>query len=1181
MLYDTLVGKPRQERVAAENRAFTERQNAENRAAAARQAAEQRRFTAKMAYEQQRFAAQQSALQAERATAESEKQRKFAEEQSCRRQEFEREQQIKRQEFERQQLQERQDFDLLLNKRNADLQREMAWKNHDYRLEEQEQSFERQMGLAEYKAFLDRWPMVLPVNMLRREHMQGNLVTLGVFLFKNRDRIDSEIDKFWDVNIYPLVESDLNEWVENIYRNSFGINNIKFYRDSFRDDNAHHGSLVDVVRYALCGLPTVILESNLLPNELRISFTIWGLGDDSTKRYHQYTFRKQSCRVKTEKGWMNETECRRLADWICACFKMIIGCNFDAFNLAHYNHMPVFPEIAKYELEQRISSTPLLYDDLKKEFTGFYEGIYDLLLGPESAFAKDCVNNKLANAYAMRLCYAETLKDFVSKECLNKWLADSVEAWCALRGEKPAEDWLKGLLAGQYSRYQYFDADDEAYFREIVELMSEESRLKSVCCDTVRLLNAAESADDLFKEGRRLCKAEGEAEKKLGLNLYRRAAEMGLAAAQMALGNRLFNGDGVKEDKAEAVSWYRKAAEQGNAFAQYKLGLCYSNGDGVEPNKDEATKWLAMAADQGYEEAERKLAELKQGKQSAPAVQKNVKPEQPKVGPNAFVADKADLENAYFGCYETEVIIPDSVTSIGASAFSYCRGLSSVIIPDSVTSIGDDAFSGCSSLSSVVIPDSVISIGDYAFSGCSSLSSVVIPDSVTSIGDYAFNECSSLSSVVIPDSVTSIGDDAFRGCSSLSSVVIPDSVTSIGSAAFCGCSSLSSVVIPDSVTSIGDDAFSGCSSLSSVVIPDSVTSIGSDAFCGCSSLSSVVIPDSVTSIGDYAFIDCSSLSSVVIPDSVTSIGHSSFGGCSSLSSVVIPDSVTSIGDYAFYSCSSLSSVVIPDSVTSIGSAAFHGCSNLNSVVIRNSDASVGGVAFGDCIRLKSIFFRNKTFTNCAEFNQYINSRANNYVCAWSNDTLSRVVIPLHVTSIGDDAFSGCSSLSSVVIPDSVTSIGDHAFCDCRGLSSVVIPDSVTSIGDHAFSGCSSLSSVVIPDSVTSIGDGSFHGCSSLSSVVIPDSVTSIGASAFSYCRGLSSVIIPDSVTSIGASAFTACDNLSSIVIPDSVASIGKGIFENIFREYCKNLKAITFRGRVYSNVKDFENAALSCGVLKK
>ena len=144
--------------------------------------------------------------------------------------------------------------------------------------------------------------------------------------------------------------------------------------------------------------------------------------------------------------------------------------------------------------------------------------------------------------------------------------------------------------------------------------------------------------------------------------------------------------------------------------------------------------------------------------------------------------------------------------------------------------------------------------------------------------------------------------------------------------------------------------------------------------------------------------------------------------------------------------------------------------------------------------------------------------------------------------ICNSAFSSCSSLSEIVIPSSVTSIGDSAFSWCSSLSEIVIPSSVTSIGDWAFSRCNSLSEIVIPSSVTSIGKYAFSCCDSLSEIVIPSSVTSIGDHAFSDCRSLFEIVIPSSVTSIGNSAFSCCDSLSEIVIPSSVASIGDSAF---------------------------------------
>ena len=567
-------------------------------------------------------------------------------------------------------------------------------------------------------------------------------------------------------------------------------------------------------------------------------------------------------------------------------------------------------------------------------------------------------------------------------------------------------------------------------------------------------------------------------------------------------------------------------------------------------------------------------------------------------------------DHAFDGCYNlTSVTIPNSVTSIGLHAFAHCSSLTSVhttdlaawckisfgsadanplyfahnlylngelvkdlVIPNSVTSIGDAAFSDCSSLTSVTIPNSVKSIGLYAFYGCSSLTSVTIPESVTSIGSEAFYGCSSLTSVTIPNSVTSIGSEAFYKCSSLTSVTIGNSVTSIGDAAFAYCSSLTSVTIPNSVTSIGNSAFWECSSLTSVTIGNSVTSIGSSAFYKCSSLTSVtinsdaIVNKAYTSSSNLSNIFGSQVTKYIIGDNVKGIGKYTFYKCSSLTSVTIGNSVTSIGSEAFYGCSSLTSVTIGNSVTSIRFDAFRGCSSLTSVTIPNSVTSIGNSAFALCSSLTSINVDANNANYCSIDGVLFNKDKTTLIQYPAGNTRIEYIIPNSVTSIGYGAFYGCSSLTSVTIGNSVTSIGSSAFYECSSVASITIPNSVTSIGSSAFSGCSSLTSVTIGNSVTSIGSEAFYKCSSLTSVTINSDA--IVNKAYTYSSNLSNIfgsqvtkyIIGDNVKGIGEYAFYKCSSLTSVTIPNGVTSIGRLAFE-----YCYNLTSVTINSDAIVN----------------
>ena len=189
-------------------------------------------------------------------------------------------------------------------------------------------------------------------------------------------------------------------------------------------------------------------------------------------------------------------------------------------------------------------------------------------------------------------------------------------------------------------------------------------------------------------------------------------------------------------------------------------------------------------------------------------------------------------------------------------------------------------------------------------------------------------------------------------------------------------------------------------------------------------------------------------------------------------------------------------------------------------------------------------------------------------CAFSGcSSLKTVSIPNSVSIIGDGAFGYCSSLKTVSIPNSVSIIGDGAFGDCSSLKTVSIPSSVTWIGEYVFSDCTALETIEIPTSVTYIKEGSFSGCIKLTSINIPNSITTIGNYVFSGCSALESIEIPNSVNLIGSYAFSGCNSLKSIEIPNSVNFIGTGAFSG-----CNSLtKAVFVDGIVELEILDLDN----------
>ena len=396
----------------------------------------------------------------------------------------------------------------------------------------------------------------------------------------------------------------------------------------------------------------------------------------------------------------------------------------------------------------------------------------------------------------------------------------------------------------------------------------------------------------------------------------------------------------------------------------------------------------------------------------------------------------------------TDLVIPNGITEIKKYAFYCCSSLRSITIPNSITTIEERAFESCSGLTSVTIPNSVTTIGNYAFDNCSSLASVTIPNSVTTIGGYAFSGCTGLTSVTIPNSVKWIGDYAFYGCTGLAELYVKATEPpTIYSKTFNKYTATLHVPTGSKTAYQAADYWKEFTNIEEFEIKSEYGDIvfkilsTNDRTCEITFKGStydevedeytgnIVIPEKITFIGEEY--------------TVTSIAANAFSGCTGLTSITIPNSVTSIGDYAFASCSSLASVTIPNSVTKINDSSFDNCTALKNMHIEDASTAL------------SLGYDNNpsSATGKGQGLFYDSPLVTLYI--------GRDLSYPASNNAGYSPFMNKRELTSLTIGDKVTSIGENAFAGCSGLTNVTIGASVTTIGLSAFSGCFKLTHIKI------------------------------------------------------------------------------------------------------------------------
>ena len=569
------------------------------------------------------------------------------------------------------------------------------------------------------------------------------------------------------------------------------------------------------------------------------------------------------------------------------------------------------------------------------------------------------------------------------------------------------------------------------------------------------------------------------------------------------------------------------------------------------------------------------------------------------------------IEITSYSGYETEVVVPatiDGYTVVGIQSFHATEGYSDpnvvvrkVTLPDTVTYIADGAFYDSddwsakthSALREIVLPQSLKTIGKNAFYHNYYLQKIDIPAGVTEIGAGAFAKCQNLSDITIRGENTllhggafgeksgySVGafagklrelhqqwlyDDSasdffiwqgqlldYRGTSKMP--VIPDTVKVIGASAFWR-SDITGVTIPSSVKLIGASAFYECASLASVDIPGSVERIDDNAFCNCTGMTSVKLNKGLKVIGEGGFNDCEGLTNLVLPEGLTTLEERAFYDCENIERFTFPKSLTDMEDSSIYTSKWYEGLA--DGTELYCGSVFLGCKGQKypskltvrpgTKMVRIEQDDLDGVnelILPDGLESLSITEGGGSIAKLTvpESVNYINLRKFAH--------LTDLKLP-ETAVLAEGCFSGCYQIEDLAIPKGNQTL--YGVCVGR-TAHVVLPDDVLEVrgpisnGDpfryNTESGNSSLKSIDL-GSVRVLTDGALSDCVALESVTLPDSLITLGGGVFSGCARLRSIKGGKNVRQIGDGCFSACPALTDFGdLTANVARVGSLAFFN-------------------------------------
>lgn len=598
------------------------------------------------------------------------------------------------------------------------------------------------------------------------------------------------------------------------------------------------------------------------------------------------------------------------------------------------------------------------------------------------------------------------------------------------------------------------------------------------------------------------------------------------------------------------------------------------------------------------------------------------------ISSNGTIRIKDELRTPSKSAYIPQrFVLPNSINGIDVKAiqdkgFSNCP-FKEVVLPDTIKTIGEEAFSNCVKLEKINLSINLQSIGRKAFLNCISLKECILPDSISRYGYYQssygnidvsslFDGCVALKTVTVGSNFGVTGYDSageaiynfkgFSNCPNLEAILVSSSnkrLQSIDGILYskdglvlinCPAGRAKDVVVPVGTETISSAAFRGCEKIRSIILPSSIYSIGGAAFSGCQQLE-VFELGGASKIGDLAFSNCTSIKELELGINVKSLGGEVFSGWGKDQTIIIktgiPDGCTGrVGTNSGYdtvsawkNCDASIILSLDQRVTKIGYYAFMGCNISGELFLPIGLESIGREAFASCEIDKTII--PSTVTSIGE-------------SAFSNTLLREIEIPSSVTSVGGGVFYDCKDLEKVIW--NARRIDSGTFSWCQKLSTVILSDELEIIERNAFNNCSSLKYIVIPNPNTILYSESFPSKGGLvvikgdslekgsvidGTAIIPEGVKKIGDHAFSNTT-INNLAFPSTLTEIGYAAFSHCDGsgFNNLIIPDSVKTIGPAAFCDNFDLKSVSLNAETIGEYAFSTCPYLERVIIGKNLKK-